>query len=218
MSDQLSTQVVVQQDTQPSTQQDTEQNVQQDTEQNVQQDTQPNVQQDTQQDTQLSMQLNAHAIIENKHEKRSATATPQDKHATIQIVQVNVNQINNASVQHHPDLRVTQERIKEVEDNIDIILSGRPLTKLNILRVAISAMATTASMIDLPNSVKKMVLLAALNHTIEVECTKNTLSELDKEFLLTLVGEIVTQVIDLVHDVASKKIFVGPNSNCCVVL
>ena len=202
---QLSTQVVVQQDTQ----QDTEQNVQQDTEQNVQQE------------TQLSTQLNAHAIIENKHEKRSATATPQDKHATIQIVRVNVNQINNANIapiQHHPDLRVTQERIKEVEDNIDIILSGRPLTKLNILRVAISAMATTASMIDLPNSVKKMVLLAALNHTIEVECKKNTLSELDKEFLLTLVGEIVTQVIDLVHDVASKKIFVGPNSNCCVVL
>jgi hypothetical protein len=117
----------------------------------------------------------------------------------------------------HPDLRITQARIKEVEDSIDIILDGRPLTKMNILRVSINAMSTTASMVELPNNVKKMVLIAALNHAIEIGCNNASISELEKEFLLTMVDEVVSQVIDLAHEIASKKLLSMPK-DCCMIL
>ena len=116
--------------------------------------------------------------------------------------------------QLHPDIRITQKHVDNVVKAIDISLSGRPLSALNILRVSIMAMSITADMFDLPNNVKKMVLIAALNQCISKQCDANMFTEAEKEVLLTIIDSTVSNVIDIVHDVATGKINILPKE-CC---
>ena len=148
----------------------------------------------------------------------------EDKSTNIVHVQVNVQQNkpdSKPNVQDksddcnekyilHPDIRVTQARIKEVETNIALMLDGRPLSKLNILRIATGCMRITKNMSELPKNVKKIVLITALNRAIGTQCDKNFISEMEKEALLLMVSEVVSEVIDITYEISKQK--------CCVIV
>jgi hypothetical protein len=123
------------------------------------------------------------------------------------------------------DLRVTDEQINEVVENIESTLHGKKLSKSNMLRVVLACMSVTAKMTTLPNSLKKKVLITALERYLE----KADLPEELRESLLLLVQEVVGEAIDLFSDVDKGRVVVNVTNNtatvpdskpagCCVIL
>lgn len=109
------------------------------------------------------------------------------------------------------DVRITTAHIDRLVAEIDKALGGKKLTKMNMMRVAISCIAVTKKMSDLPNTLKKRVIIVALNKVIDAHVEQAE----DKQLLFDALVD-VDQSIDLAIDIQKGRI--GGQQGCCIVM
>lgn len=112
------------------------------------------------------------------------------------------------------DLTITNEHIDTIIQAVEDVLNGRPLTKTNIFRVVANVMSVSAKMKDLPNRLKKKVVMTGFERFL----LKQNLTDDVREGMLLLLQESVDPVIDVIADVDNKVIQITKNSKCCIIL
>lgn len=110
------------------------------------------------------------------------------------------------------DVRITAVQIDRVVQELRAQLNGRPLSKLNMLRCAAQCVSLTRKMVELPNALKKKVILVALERLI----AEHVGSEEDRDTLLLALAD-VDLGIDLIIDVQKGRV-AGGESNCCTIM
>jgi hypothetical protein len=109
------------------------------------------------------------------------------------------------------DVRITTVHIDRLVKEIERLLDGKRLTKMNMLRVAVSCIAVTKKMSDLPNTLKKRVIIVALNKVIEAHVEQQE----DRKLLFDALVD-VDQSIDLAIDIQKGRI--GVQQGCCTIM
>lgn len=109
------------------------------------------------------------------------------------------------------DIRITSLQINRIVDEIRAQLSGRPLSKLNMLRCAAQCVSVTKKMAELPNNLKKKVILVALERIINEQVS----SQDDRDVLLLALAD-VDSGIDLIVDVQKGR--VAQDVQCCTIV
>ena len=98
--------------------------------------------------------------------------------------------------------------------HIQLVLNGKPITPVNILRVANSVFGAACSMKELPHRLQQTVIINALDNIID---NQTDMSDLDREMLEQMLQVVIPEVLNIASDIKNGIISFKKNNSCCTI-
>jgi hypothetical protein len=113
------------------------------------------------------------------------------------------------------ELQITNDHVIKMIQHIQMVLNGKPITPINILRVANSVFGVACNMKDLPHRLQQTVIINALDNIID---NQTDMSDLDREMLEQMLQVVIPEVLNIASDIKNNIISFKKNNDCCCVI
>lgn len=112
------------------------------------------------------------------------------------------------------ELQITNDHVVKMIQHIQLVLNGKPITPVNILRVANSVFGAACSMKELPHRLQQTVIINALDNIID---NQTDMSDLDREMLEQMLQVVIPEVLNIASDIKNGIISFKKNNSCCTI-
>ena len=134
---------------------------------------------------------------------------------------VSVQPVSNQPVSNQPVLTIKpltigidDKHVQQMMQNIQLVLKGKPLTPLNLLRVINSVFGAACAIKGLSERLRQTLIINALDNIVDQQ---TDITPDDKEMLEQMIQTIVPEALDIASDIKNGLISLKKNNSCCTI-